>query len=181
MKDKKKIDIEFSEKRLEFLFGKRNSFPVPEDYFNSLPSVVMQRIQTENTNNAIHENTNNAIQKNVHFARKRWLIPSISAMAAALIGLLFLFAPFSGSFYGPNEQKVANLDSNNSLNSEYYFSHILYNLPYSHILNSFNQDGENYLDSVIDSRGLIPDGALKEEEVIDYLYYHMSVYDLTQY
>ncbi len=173
MKDKKKIDIEFSEKRLEFLFGKRNSFPVPEDYFNSLPSVVMQRIQTENTNNAI--------QKNVHFARKRWLIPSISAMAAALIGLLFLFAPFSGSFYGPNEQKVANLDSNNSLNSEYYFSHILYNLPYSHILNSFNQDGENYLDSVIDSRGLIPDGALKEEEVIDYLYYHMSVYDITQY
>lgn len=173
MKDKKKIDIEFSEKRLESLFGKRNSFPVPEDYFNSLPNVVMQRIQTENTNNAI--------QKKVHFARKRWLIPSISAMAAALIGLLFLFAPFSGSFYGPNEQKVANLDSNNSLNSEYYFSHILYNLPYSHILNSFNQDGENYLDSVIDSRGLIPDGALKEEEVIDYLYYHMSVYDITQY
>lgn len=171
MKDKKKIDIEFSEKRLESLFGKRNSFPVPEDYFNSLPNVVMRRIKSENSKDITPQK--------VYFARKRWLIPTVSA--AALIGLLFLFNPFSDSYHNPNEQKVANLDSNNSINSEYYFSHILYNLPYSHILNSYNQDGENYLDSVIDSRGLIPDGALKEEEVIDYLYYHMSVYDITQY
>ena len=173
MKTKKEIDREISEKRLESRFGKKNSFTVPEGYFADLPQNIIQKIKSEQTFTLSFDHSPRT--------QRRWLIPAITIAVAAFIGAFFLFKPLTTQVNSIDKQVVSKGDIQNDASDYYYISHILYNLPYDHLLNAINKEDDTYLDSVIYSRSLIPDGTLKEEEVIDYLYYHMSIYDITQF
>ncbi len=161
MKQKNPISTGDEDRGLNERYGRGFPFTVPENYFEDLPTLIQEKLPA----------VSGRKQRQVLFPKWK-LIPVASLLA---IGFLFFYNPFRNAMHTTDaRQQSGDL----SFNPENYSPYLLFQFTEDLYLSSLSPHETAYADSVIMAKAFFPEGALSDDEIIDYLIYHQSAYTL---
>jgi hypothetical protein len=164
MKPNKPISTENEDRWLKEQFGQENSFPVPENYFDELPTIIQEKLS-----NAL------ASPKDRRFRYDWKWIP-----VASLIVIGIIFIGYRAVLQPKATPEICQTEIPNLLNEipENLTAFLIMQFPENFYLNTLSEQEAVYADSVLLSKTLIPEGVISNEDIIDYLIFHQSAFTL---